>query len=159
CTLALNVSPDDVDQGGYLVMAFAGERVSKVPLREIFEKPEKTGLRYWDGAPLEFASIARPGDGLMCVLADSNDGLSARCVPIDDIEESRLTAQPPRILSMPVAYAYRWGQVAASAMPHLANYMASNLSQRQIGYTLRTRAGMPATESIVKTLFASCKPE
>lgn len=159
CTLALTVSPDDVDQGGYLVMAFAGERVAKVPLREIFEKPENSLLRYWDGAPLEFASVARPGDGLMCVLADSNDGLSARCTLIDRIDESRLTAQPPRILSMPVAYAYRWGQVAASALPHLTNYMADNLSQRQIGYTLRTRAGMPATESIVRTLFASCKPE
>ena len=129
------------------------------PLRELFEKPENTPCRYYDGAPLQFATIARPGDALMCVLADGSDGLSARCTPLDRIDDCRLTAQPPRILSMPVAACHGWEQVAASAIPHLSNYMADNLSSRQIGYTLRTRAGQPKAEQDIARLFESCKPD
>ena len=158
CALALMVSPEDA-ASGYLVMAFEGESVAKVPLRELFEKPENTPCRYYDGAPLQFATIARPGDALMCVLADGSDGLSARCTPLDRIGDCRLTAQPPRILSMPVAACHGWEQVAASAIPHLSNYMADNLSSRQIGYTLRTRAGQPKAEQDIARLFESCKPD
>lgn len=158
CTLALMVSPEDA-AGGYLVMAFEGEAVAKVPLRELFEKPENTLLRFWNGAPLQFATIARAGDALMGVMADSNDGLSARCTPLDRIAESRLTAQPSRVLTMPVASTIAWEQVAASAIPALSNYMCDNLSSRQIGYTLRLRAGQPKAETEINRLLDSCKPE
>lgn len=157
CALALMVSPEDA-AGGYLVMAFEGEAVAKVPLRELLEKPENTPCRYYDGAPLQFATIARGGDALLCVLADNAGGLSARCTPLDRIAESRLTGQPPRVLSMPVAACCGWEQVATSALPHLENYLSDNLSSRQVGYTLRLRAGQPQAAVEIERLMASCKP-
>lgn len=158
CRLALVVSPEDAERG-WLLMAFEDERVAKVPLREIFEKPENENLRYFDGAPLQFATIVRPGDALMCILADSSDGLSARCTPVDRIAECRLTSTPDRILSAPAARCLGWEQVAASAIDHLSDYMVDNLSTRQIGYTLRTRVGQAKADKEIERLFKLCRPE
>lgn len=158
CALTLIVSPEDAD-GGYLVMAFEGELVAKVPLRELFEKQENTWCRFFDGADLQFATIARATDGLMCVLADSNAGLSARCTPLEHITECRLTSTPDRIISLPAAATAGWEQVATSAMPNLSAYMPDNLSTRQLGYVLRVRAGQDKAAEVISQLFNSCKPE
>lgn len=157
CRRALMVSPDET--AGYLVLVYEGAAVAKVPLREIFEKPENTPLRYWDGARLLFASVARPGDGLMTVLIDNGDGLSARCTPLADMADCRLTAQPPRIVDLPVAGTYACELVAASAFEQLDKYMPSRLSTRQTGFTLRVRSGQPSAAGEVERLFELCKPQ
>lgn len=157
CRRALMVSPDET--GGYLVLCFDGGYVSKVPLREIFEKPENTPMRYWDGATLLFASVARPGDGLMCVFADNSDGLSARCTPIAEISDSRLTSQPARLLDMPVAGMHGCELVASSAFEQVEKFMTASLNSRQIGFTLRVRVGQDAARQEIARLFEQCKPQ
>ncbi|MDE6453731.1 MAG: ATP-binding protein [Muribaculaceae bacterium] len=158
CELALAVSPAEAS-GGWLLLAFDDARAARVPLREVLEKPENTPLRYYDGSALRFAAIGRAGDALMSVLADSNDGLSARCTPLERLDECRLGSAPDRVVGINIARVHAWELVAASAMQGLANYCVDNLSSRQAGYTMRVRAGQPEAEAALARLFDSCKPQ
>lgn len=157
CLGALAVSPDETS--GFLLLCFEGEYVAKVPLRELFEKPENTAVRYWDGAPLCFVTVARQGDGLMCVFADNGGGMSARCTPVTEISDCRITAQPQRIIDMPVAGMVGCELVASSAFEQLDKYMSKRLSQRQTGFTLHVRPGQDAAAKAVESLFAQCRPQ
>lgn len=156
CRGALMVSPEE--KSGYLVLCYVGGYLAKVPLREIFEKPENTPVRYWGREPLLFATVARAGDGILCVMADNSGALVGRCTPLSEISDSRLTAQPPRLTDIPVAAIHGFELVAASAFEQLDRFMASKLGPRKLGYALHVRAGQDEAATDIARIFEQCKP-
>ncbi|MDE6270449.1 MAG: hypothetical protein K2M12_06305, partial [Muribaculaceae bacterium] len=156
CRGALVVNPDE--KAGYLVMCFNGAYVAKVPLREIFEKPENTPFRYWSGEPLQFVTIGRAGDGIMCVMTDNGGALNARCTPLADIPECRLTAQPAKLLDLPVPSVHSCELVASSALGQLDKYMAAKLGARKLGTALRVHPAPDEAAADLERFYEQCKP-
>lgn len=154
CRLALAVCQDDLDS--YLIMAYKGEQLIRVPISQLFEKSENTNHRHWSDQPLEWACIAKEGDAVLSIHTDSSGALYYRATPVSDITRGSMTNAPDRILSVSVADTPVWEVIAADSISQFEKALPSNLNSRQTGYTMRTRIDQPECEKRIQSLLNSC---
>lgn len=146
--LVMAFSPEEARSGSLLLM-FDSQRLLRVPLSEILEKPSNREVSYFrESLPL-FATVASPGDALNVYLTDTKDNLYRRTLRVSEIPAGHLTSAPERILDMPAGPTVACELVASPQTDSFAASLASNLSGRQIGYTMRCQAGSDKAAELI----------
>lgn len=144
---------------GMLVMVFDNLKVLKVPMAEIMQKDRDTQIRFNDEAKLIFASIAMPGDSLLCHLNDSKHNLSRRVIPLAEIEALHIASTPVPLTGVPgVAGCQGCEIVPASQIGAFSGATTRDLSSRQMGYLLRCSVGSEKSRQIFKEDCLKCRP-
>lgn len=154
CRLALAICQADLDS--YLVMAFEGEQLIKVPVRQLLDKAENANHRHWSGQTLQWACIAADNDAILSVHADTSGALHYRATPVADISRGSMTNAPERILSISVDHTPVWELIAGDSLSHFEKALPQNLNARQSGYTLRMRIDQPDCEERIQSLINLC---
>lgn len=154
CRLALAVLQSELD--GYLILAYEGEQLIKVPMSQLMERAENRNHRYWSDARLLWVAVAHDSDAVLSVHADSAGGLHYRATPVNEIAKGSMTNAPTRIMSVGVDKTIGYELVAGRNLPAFTKALPSNMHSRQIGTTLRTRLGMPDVNDKMRELLNSC---
>ncbi|MDE6098106.1 MAG: ATP-binding protein, partial [Muribaculaceae bacterium] len=154
CRLALVICQADLDS--YLVMAYRGEQLIRVPICQLFEKAENTNHRHWSDQPLEWACIAGENDAVLSIHADASGFLHFRATPVNTITRGSMTNVPARILNASVDHTPVWELIAADSVGHFSKALPSNLHSRQSGYSLRTRIDQSDCDKRIQYLLNSC---
>ncbi len=147
--LVLAFTPEEA-QTGSLLMMFDRQRLLRVPMSEILQKPENRDTSYYRDSRPMFAVVANAGDALNVYLSDAKDNLYRRTVRVEDIPAAHLTSTPERILDIAANETVACELVAAPQTDSFSMSLASNLSGRQIGYTMRCQAGTAKAEELIK---------
>lgn len=156
CRLVLSFTGEE-QKNGYLVMVFGQQRVLKVPLQEIIEKGNNRRNNYRHDQPLLFACIATPGSALLNILTDNKGNLYQRVTPMSEIEAMHLTSAPDRITEVPGTNETIVSEIIApEAVETFSNSMRSNLSSRQIGYSLRCAMTDPKARQAIEKTISNC---
>lgn len=154
CCLALAVRHSELD--GYLVLAYEGELLIKVPIAQLLEKHENTALRLWAGAPLKWACIAHDDNAILSVLADTSGGLHYRATSVSDIAKGAMTNPPSKYMNAVVADTVKYELIQPEALPRFDRAMSHKLNSRAAGYTLRTRLDMPDAADKIRKVLVDC---
>lgn len=154
CRLALAICQADLDS--YLVMAYEGEQLIKVPVRQLLDKAENVNHRHWQEQPLQWACIAADNDAILSIHADSAGALHYRATPVSAITRGSMTNAPERILSISVDHTPVWELIAADSVNHFEKALPQNLHSRQSGYTLRVRLDQPECDKRIQELINTC---
>lgn len=154
CRLAMVICQADLDS--YLVMAYKGEQLIRVPVRQLLDKTEKTNHRHWSDQPLEWACIAGENDAVLSIHADSSGALHYRATPVTMISRGSMTNAPDRILNVNVDHTPVWELIAAESLGFFEKALPDKLHTRQTGYTLRTRIDQPDCDEQIQKLLNTC---
>ncbi len=159
CLAALAFKSKEARQG-FLILIFAPQQILKVPMSEVLEKGIQTAVPYYREAPVVFATIALPGDGILVHLTDSKNNVSRRVMTMADIPSSHLTSAPENISDVNGT-----GDVVAAELvqencfDYFRGSLVRDLSGRQIGYTLRTGAGSQKAREIFEDDVKHCSTQ
>lgn len=146
--LVLQYSPMEADSG-YLLLLYPAQRVLKVPMSEILDKDSRRPMPLYNVEKPIFATICLPGDGLLTIISDSKGNLSRRVTPVNDIPATHLRSTPERLLQLSCDETVAAELVAAESIDRFAESTSSELSGRQIGYTLKCRKDQPQAEMVI----------
>lgn len=148
--LVLAFSPEEA-QNGSLLMMFDNQRLLRVPMSEILEKPENRDVNYFrDSLPI-FAVIAKSTDALNVYITDTKDNLFRRTMRMTDIPAAHLTSTPERIVEMPANATVACELVAESQVENFSVSLATKLTSRQLGYTMRCSYDSEKAREIIAT--------
>lgn len=155
CNLALAIPHDLSD--GYLILGFMGEKASRIPLAEIYEKGENNPVDYYSGGELMFAALAAKDDALICVLADSGSSLWRRGIGVWQMENFHLNSTPRRIHDCVADHTVMWEIADAKAIPAVSDCLSDNLAARRIGVTVRAKQGTKDAAFKLQEIVNKCK--
>lgn len=155
CRLAMAILQSELD--GYLIMAYEGEQLIKVPVAQLLERTENRNHRYCADHRLLWAAVAHDGDAVLSVHTDSAGGMHYRATPVSDIAKGSMTNQPTRIMNVAADRTVAYELVPERNMSQFTKALPASMSSRQIGTTLRTRLGMPDVNDKLRQLLNSCK--
>lgn len=155
CRLALAVRQSELD--AYLVLAYEGEQLIKVPVGQLLEKTENRNHRYWSDARLLWATVAHDNDAILSIHADSSGSLHYRATLMTEIAKGSMTNPPARLLSVAVARTEAYELIDAGAISRFEKGLTAKLNNRQTGFWMRTRLDMPDCRQQIDRLIAACK--
>lgn len=155
CNLALVIPHELAD--GYLILAFRGEKASRIPLSEIYEKGENIALDYHSAEKPMFAALASKDDALICVVADSGNSLWRRGISIAQMDNFHLNTTPRRIHDSVTDHTVMWEIADSGALPAVNDCLAENLPSRRIGVTLRVKEGTEGAPAKLDEIVNKCK--
>lgn len=155
CNLALVIPHELAD--AYLILGFAGEKASRIPLSEIYEKGENISVDYYSSEKPMFAALAAKDDALICIVADSGNSLWRRGISVAQMENSHLTSNPRRIHDSVTDHTAMWEIADSRAVPAVSDCLAENLPGRRIGVTLRVKEGTEGAPSKINEIINKCK--
>lgn len=146
--LVLAFSPEEA-QNGCLLLMFENQRLLRVPMAEILEKPANRDVNYFRDSRAVFAVIANADDALNVYMSDAKNNLYRRTILVGDVPAGHLTSTPERITELPANGIVACELVAESQIDSFSASLASNLSNRQIGYTMRCQADSDKARDVI----------
>lgn len=155
CNLALVIPHELAD--AYLILGFPGEKASKIPLSEIYEKGENVAVDYYSAEKPMFAALAAKEDAVICIVADSGNSLWRRGISVAQMENSHLTSNPRRIHDSVTDHTVMWEIADSGAIHAISDCLAENLSGRRIGVTLRVKEGTEGAPAKINEIINKCK--
>ena len=150
------VVPHELSKG-YLLLAYEGERVLKIPMHEIVEQAW-TPVRYNTDYHLLFAALAGRNDALACVGADSGAALSQRITRLSLIDNAHLTSTPKRIHDAPNHHTVAYEITDETAISNFSDSFAETLGSKRFGFTMRVKEDTPGAEYKLNELVKRCAP-
>ena len=154
CDLSLTIKDSECD-GAFLIIAYPDAKVLKVPIIEILKKATNKPFAYYNDARPAFAAIAGADDCLLSVIYDNNDGLWQRATPIAELEAAHVNSQPKRFIDAPgLAGTVLYDIIDATAREEFKGSLTSDISQRQLGYTMHCRRNSTEADAKLKHLIS-----
>lgn len=143
---------------GFLVLAFKGEKVVKIPLAEIYERGDNIAATHNADNELQFVAVASKDDGLLSVVADNSGTLWKRAFSLAQIENGHLNTVPKRLLDASVNHTVAWEIIDSGAMENFSDCLSEKGGTRKIGSSLRVRESEPRAEEKISELSYTCAP-
>ena len=158
CRLAL-VIPQEIASTGYLVLGYQGEKVCRIPLPEIIARGDNAVIPVWADEPLMFAALADRADMLLCIVADSNDGIYRRTVKVADMEQVHPGNAPVRFHGANVNHTVAYDIVDSRAASRFSDSDNDRLGTKRVGVTLRTKETLPDGPAAIEKARLEGAPE
>ena len=158
CRLAL-VIPQEIASTGYLVLGYPGEKVCRIPLTEIISRGDNAVIPVWADEPLMFAALADRADMLLCIVADSNDGIYRRTVKVADIAQVHPGNAPVRFHGANVNHTVAYDIVDSRAASRFSDSDNDRLGNKRVGVTLRTKETLPDGPAAIEKARLEGAPE
>ena len=154
CDLTLTIKDSECD-GAFLIIAYPDAKALKVPIIEILKKATNKPFAYYNDVQPAFAAIAGADDCLLSVVHDNNYGLWQRATPVADLEAAHVNSQPKRFIDAPgLAGIVLYDIIDASAREEFKGSLTSDISQRQLGYTMHCRRNSAEANDKFKHLIS-----